>query len=82
MTYLADCPRCGKKASVALGSGSLENLKTGKGDVVLAHPTDDPKVGDHTWVLQDSSARARLKSLVLAETSRPSVRQSGRRAKR
>ncbi len=70
MSYLADCPHCGKKVSVALGSGSLKNLKTGEGDVVLAHPTDDPKVGDHTWVLRDTAARARLRSLVLAETSR------------
>jgi hypothetical protein len=45
----------------------MENLKTGEGDVVLVHSTGDPKVGDHTWVLQDPAARARLKFQVSAQ---------------
>ena len=69
MAYLADCPQCGgKKVTVTFGSGSLENLRTGKGDVVLVHPTDDPKVGQHMWVLADRAVRTRLKALVFANS--------------
>lgn len=63
MLFFADCPECGK-VQAAVTSSSMENLKTGKGEVTLMHPTDDPKVGDHTWVLGDSFARQRLRSLM------------------
>ncbi len=58
----AFCPECKETVSVAFRIGSLENLKKGEGDVVLAHPTNDPYVGDHTWILNDPKAKANLKS--------------------
>lgn len=62
MGFLAFCPECKKTVSVAFGVGSLENLKKGEGDVVLAHPTNDPYVGDHTWILNDPKAKANLQA--------------------
>jgi len=64
MAFLATCPACKTKVSVAFGSGTLENLKSGKGDIVLIHPTNDPSVGDHRWILTDPEAKARLKSFL------------------
>jgi hypothetical protein len=61
MDFQAYCPECQKTVSADLRSDTLENLQTGKGDVVLGHLTDDPRVGDHTWVVNDSKVRANIK---------------------
>ncbi len=65
----AFCPECKETVSVAFRIGSLENLKKGKGDVVLAHATNDPHVGDHTWILTDPEAKARLRSYMESQAS-------------
>jgi len=69
MGFLAICPECKTRVSVAFGAGTLENLKKGKGDVVLAHATNDPHVGDHTWILTDPEAKARLRSYLESQAS-------------
>jgi hypothetical protein len=62
--FCADCPTCGRKVNNAvLGHGSLENLKKGEGDVALAHPTGDPRKGDHWWIETDPQVIARLRKL-------------------
>jgi hypothetical protein len=61
--FFAECPVCKKTVTAVLGHGSLENLKKGEGDVELAHPTDDPRVGDHKWTLTDRQVKARLHKL-------------------
>jgi len=65
----AFCPECKETVSVAFRIGSLENLKKGKGDVVLAHATNDPHVGDHTWILTDPEAKARQRSYLESQAS-------------
>ena len=62
--FSANCPACNKSVTAFLVQGSLENLQKGEGDVKLAHPTNDPYVGDHTWILNDPQAKARLRTLV------------------
>ncbi len=62
--FFADCPACNKKVTAFLVHGSLENLQKGEGDVKLAHPTNDPYEGDHTWMLNDPQAKARLRKLI------------------
>ena len=42
--------------SAALVRGSLEELQQGAGQVQVGHPTDDPTVGDHNWMLDAQSA--------------------------
>jgi hypothetical protein len=65
--FFADCPACNNKVTAFLVQGSLENLQKDAGDVKLAHPTNDPHVGDHTWILNDPQAKARLRKLVTNE---------------
>jgi hypothetical protein len=60
--FFADCPICGKKVENAvLGHGSLENLQKGKVDVALAHPTNDPLVGEQRWTVTDPQVKATLR---------------------
>ena len=62
--FFADCPACNEKVTAFLVQGSLENLLSEEGDVELAHPTNDPHVGDHRWLLNDPQAKARLRNLI------------------
>lgn len=62
--FFADCPVCNEKVTAFLVRGSLNNLLNEEGDVELAHPTNDPHVGDHKWILNDPQAKARLRGLV------------------
>ncbi len=62
--FSAYCPACKETVTAALVRGSLENLQKDEGDVELAHPTDDSRVGDHRWILTDQQARARLRKLI------------------
>jgi hypothetical protein len=67
--FFADCLICGKKVNNAvLGHGSLESLQKGKGDVWLAHATNDPHVGEHKWKLIDPKDKARLFKLIAEST--------------
>jgi hypothetical protein len=56
ITFNAYCPLCRKTVSAALVRGSLEELQQGAGQVQVGHPTDDPTVGDHNWMLDAQSA--------------------------
>jgi hypothetical protein len=62
--FSAKCPACDKSVTAFLVMGSLENLQKGEGEVKLAHCTNDPYEGDHTWILNDPQAKARLRRLV------------------
>jgi hypothetical protein len=62
--FSAKCPACDKSVTAFLVMGSLENLVKGEGEVKLAHCTNDPYEGDHTWILNDPQAKARLRRLV------------------
>jgi hypothetical protein len=50
MNFSAHCLHCGETVLAALLRGSTRNLIKG-GRVEVGHPTNDPLVGDHTWVL-------------------------------
>jgi hypothetical protein len=63
-SFLAFCPACNKSVTAALVSGSLGNLQKDEGDVELAHPTNDPHVGDHRWMLTDPQAKANLRKFL------------------
>jgi len=68
-SFFALCPYCNQKVTAALVQGSLEKLRTGEGDVRLAHPTNDPHVGDHQWTV-DPQTRVNLRKLIAkAQTS-------------
>jgi hypothetical protein len=59
------CPKCNDKlVTGALKRGSLENLRKDQGDVVVGHPTNDPRVGDHTWILTDPQVKANLRKRI------------------
>jgi len=67
-SFSAYCPICKETVhNAVLGHGSTENLQNDKGDVELAHPTNDPRVGDHKWKLSDPEAKARLRKLIAKE---------------
>jgi len=62
--FIAYCPICKNTVTnTVLGHGSLENLKNDEGDIELAHPTNDPRVGEHKWTLIDKQVKARLREL-------------------
>jgi hypothetical protein len=67
-SFQANCPACKKSVSAFLVQGSLENLRKNEGDVRLGHPTNDPHVGDHIWILTDPEAKARLRKLISKST--------------
>ena len=69
-SFFALCPYCNQKVTAALVQGSLEKLRTGEGDVRLAHPTNDPHVGDHQWTV-DPQTRVNLRKLI-AKAQTPS----------
>ena len=70
MQFSADCPICKTKVhNAVLGHGSMENLHKDRGDVALAHATDDPRVGDHRWVVKDPQVKARLRKLITPPAS-------------
>src|SRR5467141_2863627 len=67
-SFSARCPICKETVhSAVLGHGSTENLQKGEGDVELAHPTNDPRVGDNKWKLTDPQAKANLLKLINKE---------------
>ena len=68
MSFLTYCPECKKNVSAALTTGSSENLKKDEGEVILGHPTDDPRVGDHTWIVNDPKTKANLKAYLLQKS--------------
>jgi hypothetical protein len=68
---LADCPICKKKVTAALVRGSLDNLQEDKGDVELAHPTNDPRAGDHRWILSEPDAKASLRRILPRQEHHP-----------
>jgi hypothetical protein len=62
--FFARCPTCKESVTTFLVQGSLENLQKNKGNVELAHPTNDSHVGDHRWILNDQQAKDRLRKLI------------------
>lgn len=65
MQFFALCPECNRTVSDAvLGHGSPENLQRGEGDVFLAHPVQDPLVGEHRRRVTEPEELARLRNLL------------------
>jgi hypothetical protein len=59
------CPKCNDKlVTGALKRGSLENKRKDAGDVIVGHATNDPLVGDHTWILADPQVKANLRKRI------------------